>query len=201
MPGYYRAFIDEKHQEPFYASLLEALRTTRQEKGLEDSRYVELVTSMTQSLEYHTDPGSLAPKFPIETFADGFGDCDDKTLLAASLLAREGYDVAVLLFQPEKHVALGIRAPGLDYRGTGYAYVELTQPSLVGKPAEKLANGIQLTSQPEVIKIGEGTKGYGAGEQIQFIVSRLAEMSAARVCAPVAAQGEAGRTHRRAERD
>jgi hypothetical protein len=176
---YYRAFIGEKQQEAFYTAMLQALHQARQQQGLDESRYVDLVASMVQTLEYKTDPGSLAPKFPIETFGNGYGDCDDKTLLAAALLSREGYDVAVLLFEPEKHVALGIRAPGLDYKKTGYAYVEVTGPSLVGVPVERLSGGARLTSQPVVIKVGDGTGAFGAGEQIAYIQQRLRDMAAA----------------------
>ena len=176
---YYRAFVAESHQTAFYGSMAQALHELRQSQGLDSSRYAELVTSMAQQLEYKVDPVNLAPKFPIETFGDGYGDCDDKALLAAALLSRDGYDVAILLFAPEKHVALGIRAPGLDYKNTGYAYVEMTEPSIVGIPAEKLASGVTLESQPTVIRIGSGTGTYGAGSQVEYIVRRMADVRSA----------------------
>jgi len=179
VPGYYRAFVAESHQEAFYSAMLQALHSLRKQKGLDDARYIELVTTMAQGIEYRTDPVALAPKFPIETFGDGFGDCDDKTLLAAALLSRDGYDVSILMFEPEKHVAMGIRAPGLDYKGTGYAYVELAGSSLVGVVPEELAGGIRLTSQPQVIKIGQGQLGYSEGKQIVYIQRRFAELRAA----------------------
>ena len=179
VPDYYRAFIGEAHQEAFYTATLDALHAIRKRDGLDPARYVELVTSMAQGLTYRTDPVNLAPKFPIETFADGYGDCDDKTLLAAALLSRDGYDVAILMFPPEKHVALGFRAPGLDYKQTGYAYVEVTEPSLVGVPPESLAGGVKLTSQPQVIRIGSGKGAYTAGAQIAYIQRRLADVKAA----------------------
>lgn len=178
VPDYYRAFISERHQNAFFSAMLEALHALRTRDGLDDARYVELVTTMAQGFEYRVDPGELAPKFPIETFGDGFGDCDDKALLAAALLSRDGYDVAILVFDPEKHVAMGIRAAGLDYKGTGYAYVELTGSSLVGVVPDEFDGGIQLTSQPEVIKIGQGQRAYTAGDQIEYIQRRLAELRA-----------------------
>ena len=179
VPNYYRAFIDEPRQKAFYDSMLEALHKIREQLALDETRYVELITSMAQSLEYRTDPSALAPKFPIETFGNGYGDCDDKTLLAAALLSREGFDVAILLFQPEKHVALGIRATGLNYKHTGYAYVELTEPRLVGVPAMALATGEQLISQPEVIGVGEGMRAYPSGAQITYIERRLHAIASA----------------------
>jgi chromosome segregation ATPase len=71
---------------------------------------------------------------------------------------------------------LGIRAPGLNFKGTGYAYAEMTQPSLVGVVPEKLAGDIELESQPVVVRIGTGEAGYEAGEQITYIEKRLAEV-------------------------
>ena len=176
--GHYRSFVDEKHQGPFFEALLGALHAVRQQRNLDASRYVELVTSMAQTLEYRVDPASLAAKFPIETFSDGYGDCDDKTLLAAAVLARDGYDVAILFFEPEKHVALGIRAPGLEYPGTGYAYAEMTAASLVGVVPAKLAGGVTLTSKPVVIRIGSGKLSYDAGDQIGYIRDKLEQIRA-----------------------
>jgi hypothetical protein len=173
---HYRAFVTDKHQEPFYAALSDSLHQVRDEEKLDASRYVELVTAMVQALEYRVDTGDLAPKFPIETYGDGYGDCDDKALLAAGLLARDGYDVALLLFEQEKHVALGIKAPGLDYKGTGYAFVEATSPSLVGVPTDTLEGGIELASTPAVIKVGEGTLTYEAGPQVTEITRRTKKL-------------------------
>jgi hypothetical protein len=174
--GYYRAFIGEKHQDAFYTSLLSSLHRVRRELGLDSDAYAELVVTMAQQLEYRTDPKALAPKFPIETFADGYGDCDDKTLLAAALLARDGFDVAILMFPAEKHVALGIRATGLEYGKTGYAYVEMTAPLLVGIPPTDVGGGVKLSSSPEVIKVGTGTTVYGAGDQVTYIQRRLKQL-------------------------
>ncbi len=186
---YYRSFVDEVHQEEFFVALLKALHEVRQQQNLDSSRYVELVTSMAQSTEYRVDPGSLAPKFPIETFSDGYGDCDDKTLLAAAVLARDGYDVAILFFEPEKHVALGIRASDLEFQSTGYAYAEMTQPSLLGIPPESLADGQKLESQPTVIRIGDGTESFDAAGKVSYIQKRLKKLRAAaeKISAQIAA--------------
>ncbi len=55
------------------------------------------------------------PKYPIETLWDGRGDCEDHAILAAAILKRLGYDVA-LLFLPG-HAALGVAgADGLPGR-------------------------------------------------------------------------------------
>lgn len=179
LSGHYRSFVEEQHQDAFFTALREALHAVRDQRGLDESRYVELVTTMAQSLEYRIDTTSLAPKFPIETFGDAYGDCDDKTLLAAAVLSRDGYDVAILFFEPEEHVALGIRAPGLEFRDTGYAFAEMTQPSLVGTVPDNLDNGQKLESEPEVIRIGSGERSFGEADQVVFIQRRLAEIRSA----------------------
>jgi len=170
IPEYYRAFVDEPHQEPMYEAMLFGMRRLRDSLGLDADRYAELIVSAVQSLDYRTDPIYLEPKFPIETVGDANGDCDDKTLLAAGLLAREGYDVAILLFTPEQHVSLGIRTNGSTYGASGYALVETTTPTLFGWVPDSLNNGeVVLESEPMVIPIGDGTRAYGAGRQTDAI--------------------------------
>jgi len=169
IPDYYRAFIDETHQEPLYDALLAGLRAERDALGLDADRYAELIVSMVQGLQYRTDPVNLQPKFPIETVHDLDGDCDDKTLLAAALLSREGYDVAMLLFPAEEHMALGIRTNGDTYGTSGYGFIELTTPSLIGWVPEESAAGMTLTSEPMVVRVGDGTLAYGAGAETDAI--------------------------------
>lgn len=170
IPEYYRAFVDEPHQEPLYDSMLLSFRELRGTLKLDDDRYAELIVSAIQSLTYRTDPVSLEPKFPIETVGDGDGDCDDKTLLAAALLAREGYDVAILLFSAEQHVTLGIRGNGPPFGNSGYTLVEMTTPTLFGWLPDSLNGGdVTLDSEPMVIEIGDGAKAYTAGDQVEAI--------------------------------
>ncbi len=176
IPDYYRAFIEEPHQEPLYEALLANFRSLRETLGLNDDRYAELIVSFVQTLPYRTDPVDLEPKFPIQTIGDGDGDCDDKTLLAAALLAREGYDVAILLFTPEEHVALGMRSNGSTYGGSGYALVESTSPLLFGWVPDSLegpSGDIVLTSEPMVVRIGDGDRAYGSGRQTDAIRTHL----------------------------
>jgi hypothetical protein len=173
IPEYYRAFVDEPHQEPLYEDMLVGLRALRDSLGLDQDRYAELIVTLVQSLEYRTDPVYLEPKFPVETVGDANGDCDDKTLLAAALLAREGYDVAILLFSDEQHVSLGIRSNGSTYGDSGYALVETTTPILFGWVPDSLNGDISLETEPVVIRIGEGTRAYGAGRQTDAIRAAL----------------------------
>lgn len=167
---YFPAFITEEHQTPFYDALIGAFRAVRDQRGLDADRYAELLTAYVQSITYRIDPQDLSPKFPVETFVEGNGDCDDKTLLLAALLSREGYDVAVLMFEPEQHVALGIRSAEIAYRDTGYAYVETTASGYIGQVPESLEGGVVLESEPHVFGVSGGQTTYTAGAQVSAIL-------------------------------
>jgi hypothetical protein len=159
--GLYRAMIEDPAQDAFFEDLLAALRDVRAREGLDSDRYLELVAVFVQSIPYSSQD-STDPRYPIETYVDRMGDCDDKSLLLAGLLAREGYSVALLYFGPEKHMAVGVACPGWSYRDSGYAFLETTNITLIGVSEGKLAQGIVLESEPMVIPVGNGTVGYGS---------------------------------------
>ena len=173
IPAYYRSFLYEPDQEEFFQALTGAFRDLRTRGGLDDDEYLELMTVAVQSLPYKTDGLITAPKFPIETYVDGQGDCDDKSLLLAGLFAREGYTVALLYFSPEAHMAVGVKGYQCEYRDTGYGYVATTNLSFVGVSSDQLAGGVNLTSTPLVIPVGDGTKLYGQCQETQAIERAL----------------------------
>jgi hypothetical protein len=161
IPNYYLAFLNDPHQEEFFRELTGAFRSIRAGNSLDDDEFLEMMAVAVQSLPYETDGTLTAPRFPIETYVDGRGDCDDKSLLLAGLLAREGYTVALFSFRPENHMSVGVKGYQCDYRGTGYGYLETTNVTLVGTPPDQLAGGVNLTSAPLVIPVANGTRLYG----------------------------------------
>lgn len=167
--GAYRAQVLDPAQDRFYSDLLVGFRGARDRRGLDSDRYLELMAAAVQQLPYVSAPGTAA-KYPVETWADGSGDCDDKVLLLAGLLAREGYRVALLVFLPEEHMALGVGCPaGNEYGGSGYAYLEVTNGSYVGAVPEGIGDGVRLASSPLVVPIGNGTTVYGAAPETATI--------------------------------
>jgi predicted transglutaminase-like cysteine proteinase len=95
------------------------------------------VLSFTQAciryaVDAETTPAGEWPRYPIETLMDETGDCEDDVILAAAVLKRLGFEVA-LLYYPD-HCALGVAgADGLpgDYitdprTGLKYFYGETT---------------------------------------------------------------------------
>jgi len=164
----YRAMVDDPAQEPLYLDLLTGFRKIRIEQDLNNDEYLELITVYVQSLQYETLEENPA-KFPVETVVDRAGDCDDKSLLLAGLLSREGYAVALLSFGPENHMALGVGSEDCRFMDTSYTFLETTNVSYVGVVTEKLGNEVSLKSEPIVIPIGDGTKTYTRCAETRFI--------------------------------
>jgi hypothetical protein len=161
IPTYYLSFLSDPNQEEFFRGLSGAFGDLRARNSLDEDEYLELLAVAVQSLAYETDGTGTPPKFPIETYVDGKGDCDDKSLLLAGLLSREGYTVALFYFKPENHMAVGVKGYRCEYRDTGYGYVATTNLSFVGVSTAQLAGGVNLTSVPVVIPVANGTRLYG----------------------------------------
>ena len=164
----YLEMVNDPAQDRMYSDLLTQFRKIRDDEGLSSDEYLELMAAYTQSLTYETTPDNPT-KYPVETVVEGAGDCDDKSVLLAGLLSREGYKVALLAFTPESHMALGVGSTGSLYKDTGYAYIETTNLSYVGIPPDELAGGVVLTSEPLVIPVGNGTILYSSGAETAYI--------------------------------
>jgi hypothetical protein len=164
----YRAMVQDPAQDSLYTAFLKEADKIRIQQKLSDDEYLELITIYVQSLQYETREQNPA-KFPVETVVDRAGDCDDKSLLLAGLLSREGYTVALLLFGPESHMALGVGSDDYRYKNTSYAFVETTNYSFIGVPTDKLGGGLSLYSDPVIIPISNGTKVYTSGSETQYI--------------------------------
>ena len=172
----YREMVNDPAQDQMYTDILTQFRKIRTDEGLTSDEYLELIAAYTQSLTYETTPDNPT-KYPVETIVEGTGDCDDKSVLMAGLLSREGYNVSLLLFTPESHMAVGVGSTDSLYKDTGYAYLEATNLSYVGIPPDELEDGVRLTSEPLVIPLENGTMQYTSGAETAYIrdMSTLSE--------------------------
>ncbi|MEI7858068.1 MAG: hypothetical protein WCH85_11290 [Methanomicrobiales archaeon] len=148
----YRSMVNDPAQEDLYHALTGEFRKIKNSHGLSDDEYLELMTLYVQSLRYETLTDNPA-KFPVETVVDGSGDCDDKSLLLAGLLSREGYKVALMSFGPEEHMVVGVASDDYLYKNTNYTYIETTNISFVGVPTDVLLGGRTLQSIPLIISM------------------------------------------------
>lgn len=108
-------------------------------KGYDGYTEVSFVLSFVQSLEYTSDKVTTGydeyPRFPLETLADKGGDCEDTSILFATLILLLNYDAVLFLIPgtPDDpgHMAVGVAGSALSgthivHEGTSYYYAETT---------------------------------------------------------------------------
>jgi predicted transglutaminase-like cysteine proteinase len=121
-------------------------------KSFSDSRGYNTVTRanfilkfVQQTIIYKADNKSKGKieywRFPVETLVDKVGDCEDTSVLYASIMDNLGYDVVLLLYSWEEdnkkfgHLAVGIHLNGdhgsyvIGNNGKKYFYCETTTSS------------------------------------------------------------------------
>ncbi|MBN2339927.1 MAG: hypothetical protein JXR45_00485 [Deltaproteobacteria bacterium] len=160
--SYYRKIIEQPAMRSFYESMLTPLREIRNKEGFDDSAYARLIIRFVQSFAY-CEQFTGNPKPPVATVVEGCGDCDEKSALLAGLLAAEGFDVCLLLFQ--NHMAVGLGTDEDGFQRTDYLYVESTAVTRPG-----LSDGlVSMDLAVDPVSIGEGTKKFfrsDAGKRI-----------------------------------
>lgn len=186
---YYRSFVNSEYMDEVYAAILGSLRQVKDQLSLDDDEYAELISVYVQSIPYNTDEVDTDPKYPVETVFEDSGDCDDKSILLAGLLLKEGYDVVLLEYESEEHMNVGIRSNGCEYRNTGYATIEATDVNLIGWEKIEIGDGEVLDSDPLVITFdNEGGLYYTACSQVQAIYDTF--KSTADTCGTLSSQIE-----------
>jgi hypothetical protein len=112
------------------ASQLDGLAVSLGLTPLEEANFL---LSFVQSIDYSFDNVSAGAneywRFPLETLYDQTGDCEDTSILYASIMEATGYD-AILLLLPG-HMAVGLSCPGADgghyhFESVDYFYCETT---------------------------------------------------------------------------
>lgn len=145
------------------------LRDAGREAGYDDfSKFVELLASFVQSLEYRVPPetrrgrdGTVIQTFgltmPLETLFNGHGDCDTKSVLFATLLTDLA-DTRLILVRGANHMFAGVRAQPrpleryVRLRGENYVLIELTHPWRVGHIPNETWHAVEL-KQVEIIPL------------------------------------------------
>lgn len=106
--------------------LLQAMR--RSLRLQTETDLVEAIVALAQSITFELRQG---PHAPLDTLDLWKGDCEDKSILAAALLAAAGYETVLLKFGRSKHMAIAAVLPKtgewcLDIDGRRYTYIECT---------------------------------------------------------------------------
>src|SRR3989344_3261158 len=114
--------------EPYIQKLITFLRERATSKG---TSLMDEIITFVHELDYVYDTTlgfNEYPKYPVETLVEHTGDCEDTSILMASLLRGAGY--GVVLLNPPGHMAVGVKCNFnygfVTYNGDKYCYVETT---------------------------------------------------------------------------
>jgi hypothetical protein len=119
--------------DPVVVDLAQKLKAIAVSQGFDQEQTENLVLSFCQGILYSNDNISEGAdeywRYSVETLYDETGDCEDKSVLFASVTEAMGYD-SVLLLMPG-HMAGGIALEGgegtyVDSGGVNYFYCETT---------------------------------------------------------------------------
>ena len=124
------------------------------------------VLAFVQSLPYTSDKVTTGsdeyPRFPIETLVDDGGDCEDTSILFATLTLILGYGTVYL--NPPNHYAVGIL--GNDLHGTYWTYPEGSNSTYYY--CETTGDGFKIGQLPDEFQ-GQSAYIYPIDESKQFI--------------------------------
>lgn len=116
-----------------------------------DREKVEFLIDFVQNLPYVPDDVSAGvdeyPKYMLETVTEAGGDCEDSSILLASLLRSSSFGYGTVLLSPPEHMAVGVKGGDnvegsyYEYEGDRYFYVETTGEGWsVGEMPEEYQN-------------------------------------------------------------
>ncbi len=130
----YSVYVTTPQDDPYIDSLVEDINEAAAEENYSEYQIVEFAIAFVQNLPYTVDsatsPFDEYPRYPVETLVDNGGDCEDTSILLASILNSMGYGVILIEF-PE-HCAVGVKGSDniygtyWEYEGEKYFYIETT---------------------------------------------------------------------------
>ncbi len=130
----YSVYVTHPYDDEFIDALVNKLNEAAEFKGFNEIEKVELAIAFVQGLPYTSDsvttPFDEYPRYPIETLVDNGGDCEDTSILLASLLNSMGYGSVLIVFP--HHIGVGIKGSEdrygtyYEYKGDRYFYIETT---------------------------------------------------------------------------
>ncbi|MGM0770420.1 MAG: hypothetical protein ACQESU_02280 [Halobacteriota archaeon] len=130
----YDQFANDPYDDELISQITGQIKYLASKGGYGEDEIPYITTAFVQSLPYVSDSASAGydeyPRFPFETLYHGGGDCEDSSILLASLLHEMGYEVSLVLL-PD-HMAVGVQGDDslsgnyYEYNGIKYFYLETT---------------------------------------------------------------------------
>lgn len=149
----YSYYVTQEADDEYMKALANVFVNTAKDEGYSEWDVINLAVSFVQGLEYVSDKIGTGydeyPKFPLETLYDKGGDCEDTSILLASLLRELGY--GTVLVMTDDHMGVGIKTDeqaNFQYLGMNFYYIETTYPGWdIGELPPEL-DGVAITILP-----------------------------------------------------
>lgn len=149
--SYFLSYMNDPEQQPAIAALAQAIA----EKSPNKDDQARIAVSLVQHIPYKE--GGKQYRYPYEVLYNNQGVCGEKSMLLALLLKHLGFGSAVFYLLPEDHMTAGIRvSPPYDFRSSGYAFVEATEPFIITDSTTDSLAQWKFASTMEVFPVGTG---------------------------------------------
>lgn len=119
----YSIYVTHPYDDEYINTIIQKMNFIALDRGYSEIEKINLIISFVQSLPYTSDNVTTSydeyPRYPLETLVDNGGDCEDTSILTASLLESMNYDL--ILINPPGHMAVGVN---VDTYGSYWTYDE-----------------------------------------------------------------------------
>jgi predicted transglutaminase-like cysteine proteinase len=121
--------------DPVVEEVAARLAGMSQNRSFDEVHTLNFMLAFVQGVGYSYDNASVGQedywRYSVETLWDHTGDCEDLSILYASIVEASGHDAVLLLFVDAGHMAAGVDCPGVsgtcfDYQSVNYFYCETT---------------------------------------------------------------------------
>lgn len=106
----YSIYVTHPYDDEYINTIIQKMNFIALDRGYSEIEKINLIISFVQSLPYTSDnvttPYDEYPRYPLETLVDNGGDCEDTSILTASLLKSMNYEL--ILINPPGHMAVGV---------------------------------------------------------------------------------------------
>ena len=152
----YREYVLDPLDDEWMGGIANLFSQEAEEEGWEEWETVSFVLSFVQSMPYTSDEVTTGydeyPRYPVETIVDGGGDCEDTSILFASIVREMGYGVVLLELSEDDHMAAGVlvsRESVDNWRGDYPLTYYTTQDNKIYAYCETTGQGWELGHKPD----------------------------------------------------
>ena len=155
----YSEYVSNPSDDEWMKSLADLFSDEAKDKGWGEFTTVDFVLSFVQSMPYTSDELTAGydeyPRYPVETLVDKGGDCEDTSILFASIVRGMEYGVVLLHLEEDEHMVVGVRISGDIVNNWNRPYpltYYTTETGEIYAYCETTGEGWELGQMPEDLK-------------------------------------------------